>query len=179
MNKTKNWCLLALTFVVFAACSQRQKYVTSEFIEIEYWGKIQENQWIEVDGLRLYHVANDTTGGCDPNYEHNYLSLNKDPEAEKYFIPATTYLSCLTQGKWAERDLTNGDMAFNLLSALNEFALQDEISLQLPYKNNSSVYFTTMGKLQLQRTDGKPMKVTTSENYKGAVRAIAPPQSDE
>ena len=179
MNKRMRLYVFAVTVLLLVACKDRTKYVNSENIEIEYWGKIAEGQWIEVDGLRLYHAANDTTEGCDPNYEHNYLSLNNDPEAEKFYVPATTYLACLTHGKWAERDLTNGDMAFNLLSALNEFGEQEEVSLQLPYKNNSSTYFTTMGKLQLQRTDGKPLRVTTSENYKGAIRAIDPPKSEE
>lgn len=179
MNRKGSWLVFTLILMVIVACGDRTKYVKSQQVEIEYWGAIEEGQWIEVDGLRFYHATNDTVGGCDPNYEHNYLNLNSDQESKKFYVPATTYLSCLTQGKWAKRDLTNGDMAFNLISALNEFAEQDEVSLLLPYKNTSSVYATTMGKLQIERTDGEPLKVSTSENYKGAVRKLPAPKTEE
>ncbi len=179
MTRYMKFIVMATVVLFIHSCNERAKYVKSQKIEIEYWGEVEEGDWIEVDGLRLYHITNDTSGGCEPDYEYNYLALNSDPDAEQFYLPSTKYKVCLIDDTWTDKKLTSGDLAFNLISALNEFAEQDEISLQLPYKNTSSIYYTTMGKLHLERTDGKAIKVSTSENYKGTVRIMQPSDAEE
>ncbi|WP_420388053.1 hypothetical protein [Roseivirga sp.] len=168
--KSKIAVLLLVGMMVYS-CGSKQKYVVSEEIDIEFWGDIEDGDWIEIDGMKIYHVTNDTLGDCNLDYEHNYLVLNEGSD-DKVYMPSTSYFTCLDEGNWVTRKLTFGDLAQNLISVLNEFGQQDSNSLQLPYRNENNTLQTTLGKLRIRRTDGKKIRVTTSEGYKGAVQKV-------
>lgn len=170
----KNNIIVGLLLVlVISSCGGRQGYVVGETIDIEFWGDIEDGQWIEVDGLKIYHAMNDSTGDCDMEYEHNYIVLNENSD-DKVLMPTTDYWSCIDENTKVTRKLTVGDLAQNLISVLNEFGQQNSNSLQLPYKNVNNTLQTTYGQLRITRTDGKEIKVTTSEGYKGAIRKVIP-----
>lgn len=172
MNKRTWFALLLLTVLSVYSCGDRNKYVLAEVVEIEYWGDVEEGEWIMIDGMKFHHVSNNQTEGCDINYTHGYMEVNEAAEDDKLYLPSTSYTSCLDQDNPVEAKLTRGDMAVNLISALNEFADYADGSLELPYKNTSNVYFTTVGKLRLERSNGEKIRVSTSENYKAAIRKV-------
>ena len=165
--------LIFITIVSIYSCGERNKYVLSEVVEIEYWGDIEVGEWIMIDDLKFYHATNDSST-CDITYAHSYLEVNEAAKDDKYYLPSTEYFACVEEGKTTVSKLVSGDMAVNLISALNEYSEYDEESLEPPYKNTSGVYFTTVGKLILEKTNGQKIKVSTSKNYKAAVRKVTP-----
>ncbi|HEY9117193.1 MAG TPA: hypothetical protein VIN11_05165 [Roseivirga sp.] len=173
MIKKISVALIIMMAVSFYSCGERNKYVLSEVVEIEYWGDIEEGEWIMIDDLKFYHATNDTST-CDISYVHGYLEVNEAAKDDRLYLPTTEYFACVEEGKFTTSKLVGGDLAVNLISALNEYAEYDEESLELPYKNTSGVYYTTIGKLILEKTNGQKIKVSTSKNYKAAVRKVTP-----
>ena len=84
-------------------------------------------------------------------------------------MPSTKYYACVEEGKWAESIINPGDITHNLLSAMNDFAKIDGATLQLPYKTATNLYEMAIGKLRLVRTDGKPIRISTSADYKAQI----------
>jgi len=161
-------CLAALLFTT--ACGQRGKYVESDVIEVEFWGDIEPGDWIEIDGLKLVHAKNDTISGCDIEYFHDYTSVNEaNISDDHFFLPSSKYYVCVEEGSWAESVINPGDITHDLLSAMNDFAKIDGVTLQLPYKNSTNLYEMAIGKLRLVRTDGKPIRISTSADYKAQI----------
>lgn len=161
-------CIAALLFTT--ACGQRAKYVEADVIEVLFWGDIAPGEWIEIDGLKLVHAKNDTISGCNVEYFHDYVTVNGSNSADNhFFLPSTKYYICIEEGKWAESTISPGDVTQNLLSAMNDFAKIDGASLQLPYKNGTNLYEMATGKMRIERTDGKAIKVTTSADYKAQI----------
>lgn len=173
MIKKISFALIIMVAISIYSCGERNKYVLSEVVEIEYWGEIEEGEWIMIDDLKFFHVKNDSlANNCDINYTHGYLEVNEAAEDDRLYLPTTKYFTCLDENTPLEASLSKGDLAVNLVSALNEYAEYDEGSLELPYKNTSGVYFTTIGKIRLERSNGSKIKVSTSKDYKAAIRKI-------
>ncbi len=170
MNK-KLIVVFVVCLFIATACGQSAKYVESDVIEILVWGDIEPGEWIEIDGLRLVHAKNDTTGGeCDLEYFHDYVTVNEaNTSDDHFFLPSTKYYVCVDQGQFTETQISPGDLTQNMLSAMNDFAKIDGASLQLPYKNETNLYQMAQGKMRIVRTDGKPIRVSTSANYKAQV----------
>jgi len=162
--------LLIGLFMIFQSCDGRKKYVSARTVEIEIWGDLEEGDWITIDDLKFVHVSNDTTDECDILYDHNDMAVNEKNQSEDhYFLPSTTYYTCVVEGKMVPTKLSEGSMAFSILSALDTYGIDGNAYL---YKNGSSTLEVTFGKIRLTRTDNEKIKVSTSDNYKAAVRAI-------
>lgn len=144
----------------------------SDIIEIDYWGDIGEGQWIMIDDLKFFHVMNDSTADCKPDYIHNYQQVNGIQNDDRLYLPSTNYHKCSTEGERTVAKLTNGDMQANLLAALNEYADYDKGSLEPPYKNSLGSYLATIGKIRLERSNGEKIKISTSKNYKASIRTV-------
>lgn len=169
MNKKLIVAFVVCLFVA-TSCGQRAKYVESDVIEILVWGDIDPGEWIEIDGLRLVHVKNDTTSGCEVDYFHDYVKVNEaNTSNDHFFLPSTKYYACVVEGQFTETQISPGDLTQNMLSAMNDFTEIDGASLQLPYKNETNLYEMAQGKMRITRTDGKPIRISTSANYKAQV----------
>lgn len=169
----KRGSLFSLVIVaLLLSCGNQKKYVESEMLAIEYWGEIAEGEWIEIDGLRLYHAMNDTTiTGCSPDYSHLYTDVNTG-NSDSLFLPSTEFYRCISNGRFSVGKIGKAELAFNLISAINDFSPLAMGSLELPYKNLNNTLLTTYGKLKLVRTDGKEIRVSTSEGYKAEVKVV-------
>lgn len=166
----------SLFTIVFAAlllsCGKQNKYVESKVLEIEYWGEIGVGEWIEVDGLKLYHTMNDTTViGCRQDYQHLYTDVNTG-KTDSLFLPSTEFYRCISNGKFSIGKIGKAEQAYNLISALNAYAPIAQESLTFPYKNLNNTLMTTFGKLKLVRTDGKEIRISTSEGYKAEIKVV-------
>ncbi|MBO3700699.1 hypothetical protein [Roseivirga sp. E12] len=169
MNKKLIVAFVVCLFVA-TACGQRAKYVESDVIEILVWGDIDPGEWIEIDGLKLVHAKNDTLSGCQIDYFHDYVTVNDgNTSDDHFFLPSTTYYVCVDEGKFTESRISPGDVTQNMLSAMNDFAKIEGASLQLPYKNGTNLYEMSQGKMRITRTDGKPIRISTSANYKAQI----------
>lgn len=169
----KRGSLFALVIAaLLLSCGNQKKYVEAEILAIEYWGEIGEGEWIEIDGLRLYHTMNDTTvTGCSPDYEHMYTDVNTG-DSDSLFLPSTEFYRCISNGKFSIGKIGQAEQAYNLISAINDFSPLAQQSLALPYKNLNNTLLTTYGKLKLVRTDGMEIRVSTSEGYKAEVKVV-------
>lgn len=166
----KNLIIVFAALLLTTACGQRAKYVESDVIDVLFWGDIAPGEWIEIDGLKLVHIKNDTISGCNLEYFHDYVTVNDaNISDDHFFLPSTKYYVCVEEGQFSESLISPGDITQNLLSAMNDFAKIDGSSLQLPYKNSTNLYEMAIGKMRIVRTDGKPIKIATSSDYKAQI----------
>lgn len=150
------------------------KYVSSEKIEINFWGDVTEDAWLKIDDLVIYHIPNDTTAGCNGE-EFDFFTLNNPEEdVDTLFLPTRKIYDCLGD-KWAPRDQTNGVMATNLLIAINNGGTklqEDGFKMENKYEYEGNMYLVSQGKLTIKRVDGKKIKVSSSEGYGASIAAL-------
>jgi hypothetical protein len=166
--------ILALILFSLSCKSDGQKYVSSEKIEINYWGEVQDEAWLKIDDMIIYHLVNDTTSGCTGE-DYDFFALNNPDElADTIFLPSKSIYLCLGP-KWTTLDQSNGVMATNLLIAINNGASKLNTSgfaMENTYAYEGNTYLVTQGKITIKRVDGKKIKISTSEGYGATISAL-------
>ena len=162
-----------VALITISSCNGRKKYVLATEVEIRYWGSIQKEDWIEIDGIKLIHAVNDTLQGCNIDYLHDYISLNEMyVDEDEFYVPTTEYYSCLEGKRFVKTEITPGDITQNLLSALNDFAPLPEGELTAPFRNSTNSYEMATGILRISKSNGEQFRVYTSDNYKAQISKL-------
>jgi len=178
MRSYKRLCNLVFLGIVLCivavSCGPREKYVSGEKIEIQYWGDITPGSWIKVDDIIIYHVRNEKTEECI-SVDEDFFSLNNPEEQmDTVFLPARKMYTCIGE-KWILLDQPIGNLATNLIIAVNNSSAKIEdagFKLEKVYDYDGNAYTTSQGQVVIKRFDGKKIRVSTSEGYQASVKRL-------
>jgi hypothetical protein len=172
-----------------------EKLPTSKVL-ITYTGEIKDGDWIEIDGLpRMYHLV-DTMNpirlpGEPARFERRsvYPTLSPTPDVENLWISQGYILGSMTGRWWPDRKsnglppaslfyyLTLREQKAGAYSADNRqyIASFEGISatewqrISEPLIMSMEAAYNRLTRLRLERTDGQPIRIRTSEGYAAKV----------
>jgi hypothetical protein len=155
--------------VLFGGCNdEKEKYVKGEKIYIKYSGTAQPMDWIKIDDKKFIHLRPDTTGQAS-NTSYDPFAIDEAQtdriEADGYLLTSVFYDNVNGSGNWFQLNYSNGDQAIDLYRQLSAVDSSRLSSNTLRYINEGNSLTLAGGEVVLKRSDGKAIRVSTSEGY--------------